>query len=191
MDTSTPRQYSPLGQIFKKFLHTRLGARLAYFLGVSGFNRIDAVIVRANGSRERLWPSFNSRVDAGAALVSSLISGTTLGGISSPSSAKYIALSTSNLTPAKSDATLSGETASSGMARALATAGTYSAPSALDGAASYILTKTFTATGAITIVSTGIFDAASSGNLLAEANLASSAALSNGDTLTINWLVNI
>lgn len=191
MKTATPFQYTAFANFFKKFLHTKFGAMLAYYAGISGYNRVDAVIVRANGRVEKLWPSFNSRTDAGAALVSSLISGTTLGGISSPSSAKYIANSTSVLTPAKGDTTLTGEASTLGLGRAVAAAGTYTAPSVLDGAASYILTKTFTASGSITIASTGIFDAASSGNLLAEANLTTAAALGNGDTLTINWTVNV
>lgn len=190
METATPLQYSPLGSLIKKFLHTKIGAYIGYTLGISGFNRVDAYITRANGKVERLRPSYNARVDAGAALTASLISGTTLGGISSPLAAKYIAVSISSLTPAKGDTTLSGETALSGMTRALATAGTYVAPSVLDGAASYVLTKTFTATGPITIVSTAIFDAASTGNMLCEANLGSSAALANTDTLTINWGIN-
>lgn len=164
---------------------------MAYYMGISGFNRLDSYITRTNGTVERLWPSFNSRVDVGAALCASLISGTTLGGISSPLTAKYIALSTSSLTPAKGDTTLTGETSSSGMGRALATAGTYTAPASLDGAASYVLTKTFTASGSITIVSSAMFDAVSTGNMLAEANLTSSAALANGDTLTIQWAVNL
>lgn len=137
--------------------------------------------------------SFNSRVDAGAALAASLISGTTLGGLTSPSSAKYIAISTSSLTPAKGDTTLSGETSASGLARALGSAGTYTAPSTLDGAASYVLSKVFTAgvAGPTTIQSAAIFDAASLGNMLVEANLSSSAVLGLNDQLTINWTINL
>lgn len=191
MKTQIPFQYTAFGSIVKAFLHTKFGAYCGYVLGISGFNRVEVIITRANGAVERLMPSYNSRVNAGAALVASRVSGTTLGGISAPAGAAYIALSTSSLTPAAGDTTLSGETSSSGMGRALGTSGTYTAPASLDAAASYILTKTFTASGSIIIVSTGIFDAASSGNLLAEANLGSSAALSSGDTLTINWTVNI
>lgn len=217
---NAPFQYSVLGTLIKKFLHTKVGARVGYMLGVAGFNRVEAIVhkyvrdatspmflkrgeftkmreledgtkVQAVYRMGKVSYSYNARVDAGAAFASSLLSGTTLGGISAPAAAKYIACSTSSLTPAKGDTTLSGETAASSMGRALATAGTYVAPSVLDGAASYVLTKTFTSSGAITIVSTGIFDAASTGNMLAEANLTSSAVLANGDTLTINWTHNI
>lgn len=188
--TSVPFQYSLLGSIIKRILHTKVGAYLGYMIGISGFNMVEAVITRVDGTIERSF-AYNARVNAGAALCASLISGSTLGGISSPSAAKYLALSTSSLTPAAGDTTLSGETAASGMARALATAGGYSAPGSLDGAASYTLTKTFTATGTITIVSTAIFDAASTGNMLAEANLSASASLANGDLLAITWTVNL
>lgn len=180
-----------MGRFFKKLLHTKFGSWIGYVGGISGFNRLDIGITRTNGKKEHLRPSFNSRVNAGAALCASLISGTTLGGISSPSSAKYIALSTSSLTPAAGDTTLSGETAVSGLTRALATAGTYTAPVTLDGAASYVLTKVFTSGGSATIVSAAIFDAASTGNMLVEANLSGSAVLGNGDLITVNWTVNL
>ena len=180
-------------QLVKRFLHTRIGAFIGYHLGVSGFNRVDAYITRANGKVEFLGPSYNSRVNAGAALAASLISGTTLGGLTSPSAAKYIALSTSSLTPAAGDTTLSGETSVSGLGRALGSAGTYTAPASLDAGCSYVLSKVFTAgvTGPTTIQSAAIFDAASTGNMLVEANLSSSAVLGLNDQLTINWTVNL
>jgi hypothetical protein len=217
LNTPTPVQYSPIGQTIKKLLHTRIGAFIGFHLGISGFNRIENRIARfqryyeqgeplAKGEflqqiegrdkvgvyrADRLRFSYNSRVDAGAALCASLISGTTLGGISSPSTAKYIAVSPTTLTPAKGDTTLSGELSTNGFTRALATAGTYTAPASLDGAASYILTKTFTATGAQTVASAAIFDAASTGNMFVEGNFASSATLATNDTLTVNWTVNL
>ena len=193
MQTSTPTQYSKFGQIIKKVLHTKVGAFIGYHAGISGFNRIDATVILSSGKVKKLSPSYNSRVSVGAALNASLISGTTLGGISTPLPAKYIALSTSVLTPAMGDTTLSGETAVSGLARALGTSGTYTAPVALDGAASYVLTKTFTAgvTGPTTIQSAAIFDAVSTGNMFVEANLSSSATLALNDQLIINWTINL
>lgn len=193
MQTTIPKQYSKAGVLFKKFLHTKIGAFVGYHAGITGFNRLDATITRANGSVEHLSPVYNSRVDAGAALNASLISGTTLGSLTSPLAAKYIALSTSSLTAAKGDTTLSGETSVSGLARALGTAASYVAPSVLDGAASYILSKAFTmaAAGPTTIQSAAIFDAASTGNMFVEANLSASAVLVTGDVLTINWTVNV
>ena len=192
MHTKTPFQYSPLGQRIKSVLHTKLGARIGFFFGISGFNSIEAIITRANGKREVIR-SYNSRVNKGADLIASLITGASQNSITSPLPPKYIALSTSSLTPAAGDTTLTGETAASGLARALGTQGTYTGPSTLDGAASYIVSKTFTNTsaGSVTIVSAALFDAASSGNLFVEANLATSAVLAVNDQLTINWTVNL
>lgn len=186
-----PVQYSYVGKILKKVLHTKIGARIGYKIGISGFNRIDSYIRRANGNIEYLSPTYNSRVDKGAALNASLLSGSSLGSITSPLPPIYIALSTSSLTPAKTDTTLTGETSASGLGRALGTAGTYSAPSALDGAASFVVTKTFTAGTGATIVSAALFDAVSTGNLFVEANLSSSATLASGDQLTVNWTINL
>jgi len=190
LETKAPTQYTALGRFVKRFLHTKLGAFVGFTLGISGFNQIDVTITRADGRVEKLR-SFNSRVDAGAALCASLISGTTLGGISSPGAAKYIAVSSSSLSPAHGDTTLSGELAVNGFTRALATAGSYNAPSILDGVAFYVLTKTFTATGAQTVASAAIFDAASTGNMFTEGNFSSSASLSTNDTLQVNWTVNL
>jgi hypothetical protein len=188
--TKVPFQYTGIGRLIKKALHTKLGAFVGYHLGLSGFNQVEAIITRANGSIERSV-GYNARVDAGAALNASLISGTTLGGISSPAAAKYIALSTATLSPAKADTTLASEITTNGLGRALGTSGTYTAPSALDGAASYVLSKTFSATGTSTVVSAAIFDATSAGNMFVEANLSSSATVNNGDSLTISWTVNL
>lgn len=188
MQTSVPKQYSSVGILFKKFLHTKVGSLLGYHAGISGFNRLDAYV---NG--KRVGSSYNSRVDKGAALTASLMSGSSLGSISSPLPPLYIALSTSSLTPAKSDTTLSGETVVSGLARAIGTVGTYTAPSVLDGAASYVISKTFTAgvTGPTTIQSAALFDAASTGNMFVEANLSASAVLGLSDTLAITWTINL
>ncbi|HXI99064.1 MAG TPA: hypothetical protein VNG73_08975 [Gemmatimonadaceae bacterium] len=220
LTTKTPFARTPLGLVVNRFLHTRIGRIVGFAIGISGFNKIEGQVwrfqryyneteqlakdeivrpVTEGGAlgiyrldRKRLR-TFNSRVDAGAALVASLISGTTLGGISAPAVAKYIALSTSSLTPAKGDTTLSGETAASGLARAIATMGTYTAPASLDGGASWVATKTFTNTsaGSVTVVSAAIFDAAASGNMLVEGNLSTSAVLAINDQLIINWTINV
>jgi len=172
--------------MIKEFLHTKIGARVGFALGLRGFNRVIAI---HNG--KVFSKSYNSRTDKGAALMGSLMSGSSLGSITSPLPPLYIALSTSVLTPAAGDTTLSGETSVSGLGRALGTAGSYSAPASLDGAASYTVTKTFTAGGSAAINSTGLFDASSSGNLFAEANLSVTRNLVINDTLAITWTVNI
>lgn len=191
MKTNTPFQYSVLGSFIKKFLHTQIGSKMAYYMGISGFNRVDAIIIRVDGRKETLWPSFNARVNKGGDLIASLITGAAQNSISTPLPPKFIALSTSSLTPAAGDTTLTGETVVSGLARALGTQGSYVTPSVLDGAASYTVTKTFTAAGSATIVSAALFDAVSTGNLFVEANLSSSAVLVSGDQLAITWTVNL
>jgi len=174
----------------KGFLHTKLGAFVGYHLGISGYNRIDAVITRANGGTE-MKRSYNSRTDAGAALCASLISGSTLGGISSPAAPKYLAVSSATLTPAHGDTTLTSELSTNGFTRAAATAGSYSAPASLDAAASFTFTHTFTASGTQTVASAALFDAASTGNLYVEGNFASSSTLNSGDTLSVTWTINL
>ena len=215
MQQLSPLQYSPLGQMIKRILHTKIGAFIGYHLGVSGFNRIDATVEKfqrfSDGSMLKKGEylkdfdgriavyklqgksyAFNARTDIGASITASRMAGSTLGAASSPAAPLYIALSTATLTPNKADTTLDSETVVTGLARALGTAGTYTAPSVLDGAASYVLTKAFTNTGAnTTIVSAAIFDASSSGNLFVEANLSSSALVATGDILTITWTINL
>ena len=192
MKEKTPIQYSTgYSSLLKWFLHTKVGAKVGYVLGITGFNRIGATITRTNGKVEKLGFAYNARVAKGGDLIASLITGASQNSITSPLPPKYIALSTSTLTPANGDTTLSGETSSSGMGRALGTIGSYVTPSTLDGSASYIISKTFTASGTITIVSAALFDAVSTGNMFVEANLSSSATLNNGDVLTVNWTINL
>jgi hypothetical protein len=120
------------------------------------------------------------------------MTGTSLGSITTPLPAKYIALSTSSLTPVKTDTTLTGETVVAGLARVLGTIQNYVAPSTLDGAASFDIYNSFTLTGtATTVVSTALFDAVSTGNMFAEVNFASSATMTTNDVLQVTWTVNI
>lgn len=218
MMTQVPFQYSPAGRLVKKLLHTQFGARIGHALGLPGFNRLDVEHARfldycdakANPGRgrevrpvgdtglfgfyapARLIPGFNSRVDKGADLEASLLAATSFNSISSPNAPKYIALSTSTLTPAHGDTTLSGETSVAGLARAAGTPGSYTGPVSLDAACSFIITKTFTLTGsATTVVSAALFDASSVGNLYVEANFSSSAVMATNDQLTVNWTINL
>lgn len=178
------------GQFVKKLLHTKPGAFIGYHLGISGFNRIDAVLTRANGKIERTH-SYNSRTNSGAALCASLLAGTDLGSITSPGAPINLAVSSTTLTPADTDTTLSGEITTNGFARAAATPGSYTAPTTLDGAASFTLSHTFTATGSETINSAALFDALSGGNLYVEGNLSSAATPASGDTLALTWTINL
>ncbi len=185
-------------KLIQKILHTPyFGPMIGFYLGIKGFNRVKANIVRINGNLSmfdrflNMMPSFNSRVNIGGDLIGSLITGTSLNSIVSPLPPKYIALAdTSTITAAATDTTLAHETAVSGLTRALGTEGGYVRPTTLDGAASYTVTKTFTAGATGTIYAAALFDASSAGNMFVEANLSSSATLNSGDTLAITWTVN-
>jgi hypothetical protein len=185
-------------KIIHKILHLPyIGPAIGFYFGVKGYNRVKANILRVDGYfslKDRIFnliPSFNSRVNIGGDLIGSLITGTSLNSISSPLPPKYIALAdTSTITAAAADTTLSHETAASGLTRALGTQGGYTRPTTLDGAASYTVTKTFTAGATATVYAAALFDAASTGNMFVEANLSSSATLNSGDTLQITWTVN-
>ena len=194
-NTKVPIQYSKFGQSVKKILHTKIGAWVGYLAGLSGFNRIDTYIIRANGKIERLSPTYNARVNKGADLCASLLTGAAQNSISTPLPPKYIALQdTGTITAAYGDTALTHECVATGMTRALATIGSYTGPgTTLDGAASYQLTKTFTNTsgGSVTIYSAAVLDASSTGNMFVEANLSSSATLANNDSLAITWTVNL
>lgn len=190
MKTKTPFQYSKIGQLIKGIIHSKIGAFIAYKLGLSGFNRIDVIVRDSSGNLKNFSHSYNSRVNKGGDLIASLITGASQNSITSPLPPKYIALSTSSLTPAAGDTTLSGETSASGLARALGTIGSYVSPSSLDGAGSFVVSKTFTAGATATIQSAALFDAASTGNMFVEANLSASASVVSGDQITINWTVN-
>lgn len=184
--------------MIKKILHIPyIGPAIGFYAGIKGYNRVKVKIIRANRRLSlrdmflNLMPAFNSRVNKGADLIGSLITGTNLNSITSPLPPKYIALAdTSTITAAASDTTLSHETSASGMTRAAGTFGGYTGPSTLDGAASFTVTHTFTAGATVTIYAAALFDASSSGNMFVEANLSSSATLNSGDTLAITWTVN-
>ena len=153
--------------------------------GTLRHNTIVGVIERANGSIEHIAPVTNSRVDAGANFVANQISGT------SAAVANYMALSATTLTIAKTDTTLSGEITTNGCARALAAYGNYIAPATLNGTASYTLTYQWTATASQTVNSVAVFNAASAGTMLVEANLSQTYALNNGDKLSVVYTFSI
>lgn len=202
--TTVPAQHrDSVGiRLLKRFLKTQVGKHIAFSLGLKGFDRVGFRILRFQGfdadgkplyKPEPFRFSYNARVNKGADLQASLMSGSSLNSISSPTYPKYIALSTSSLTAAAGDTTLSGETSATGLARAAGTIQNYVGPSSLDGAASYDIFKQFTNTsgGSVTVQSSALFDAASTGNMFAEANLSSSATLANNDILQITWTVNL
>ncbi|HVB33709.1 MAG TPA: hypothetical protein VNJ52_04965 [Patescibacteria group bacterium] len=210
---------STIRGIVKRMLHNphlrQIGLALAFTLGFRGINRVQSahfkylrdyhgeklrrkeIVLKSDDGLSRVYLkprlsfNYNSRVNVGAKLAAYLLSGSNLGSLTSPAVPLYIALSTSTLTPAATDTTLSGETSVAGLGRALGTAQNYVAPSSLDGGASFDIYKSFTLTGtATTVVSTALFDAASSGNMFAEVNFATSAGMSTNDILQVTWTVN-
>jgi hypothetical protein len=156
-------------------------------------NKLEITLVDADGTRHVMPPTYNARVNVGAALSAYLLSGSNLGSLTSPNVPKYIALSTSTLTIAATDTTLSGETSATGMGRTAGTIGTYTAPGSLDGAASYLITNTFTNSSGstVTIGSSALFDASSGGNMFSEANFTSPIAVLNTQQLIITWTFNL
>jgi hypothetical protein len=211
-------QIAKYQSIKKWLLHTRWGAYFGFIMGDSRYKKISPIVNRfqrvyREGEKLRrkeiismigdtgvygvyksykIRPSYNSRVNVGAGLCAFLLSGSNLASLTSPAVFKYIALSTSSLTPAAGDTTLTGETSATGLGRVLGTIGTYTGPASLDGAASYVISNTFTNTsgGTVTIVSSALFDAVSTGNMCCEANLSSSVALANNDQVIIQWTNN-
>jgi hypothetical protein len=174
-------QFGEKTELITKALHA-----LGEDFGVGLNNHISPVIIRRDGTVEVCETVKNARVDAGASFVANQISGTVA------AVAKYLALSSSTtLTPAKADTTLASEITTNGLARASATYGGYTAPSTLNGTATFTLTYTWTATGTQVVGAVGIFNAASAGTLLCEAALSQSYTLNSGDSLALTYTLTV
>ncbi len=98
---------------------------------------------------------------------------------------KYIALSNDGTAITLDDTTIASEIVANGLSRAI---GTYQNHAA--GGRTYEITKTFTATGAQSCQKSGLFDASSSGSLLA-ALLFTQVNLNTNDTLAITWQIDV
>jgi hypothetical protein len=146
-----------------------------------GPNLVHAWVGRKDGTTEDLGISENLRTNAGADWQADVMGNTT-----QPQEAQYIGLTTNASAPAAGDTTLTSEIASGGLTRAQ---GVYSHTG---GTTSYKITYTFTASATHTAVAkAGLFNASSSGTMVFETLLSSTATLASGDTLTIEWTVNI
>ncbi len=179
--------------MIKKLLHTTVGARVGMGLGLSGFNQVTVEHIKAGETSGQKSTVYNARTDKGAAALASLMTGASQSGITSPLPPLYLALSTTTLTPAKTDTTLTGETSVAGLARVLGTVGSYTAPTTLDGVASYSITYSFVLTGSgpVTVNSVGLFDAISGGNLQYESNVGAPPVMNTGDTFALTWTINL
>lgn len=207
-----------MGKILKRILKLPIIRKIAFIVGTPGYNMIEMQAwryIRDYTPGELLMPwhhireinnetgkmgvyrkgglkiTFNARVNQGAALTAGLMSGSNLGGVSSPLPPKYIAISSSTLTPAAGDTTLTGEISTNGFTRVLTSGTAYVAPASLDAAASFQFQNTFTASGMQTVASSALFDAVSAGHMFAEANFSSSTTFSTSDQCTVVWTINI
>lgn len=129
--------------------------------------------------------SHNSRVDAGAAAIA--------GNIASSQVAifNYVALSTDTATPVKTDTVCPSEIVGSGLSREVSTFGSYTAPASLNGAASYLMTASWTATAAATVGKICMLNASSAGTLGFETLLGAPVTVANGDTINLTWTFNV
>jgi hypothetical protein len=142
-----------------------------------------------NGKWSHQDPVFNSRVNQGASWLAGI-----MGNSSGAASANYIGLTTDTGTPLATDTGLVSELATSGLSRAAATYGSYTAPASLNATASYVLSKTFTYTGSssVAVAKAGLFYAASSIFLAFEALLSAVATVAaSGDQIAISWTITI
>jgi len=138
-----------------------------------------------DASCARLSVTHNSRVDAGAAAVANNISGTQVAAFT------YAALSTDGTAVSKADTVCPSEIGTNGLARHVTAYGTYTPPSVLNGAASYQLTYTWSATGSSTVAKICLLNASSSGTMLFETLLGSPVSVLSGDSVVLVWTVNL
>lgn len=132
------------------------------------------------------------RTDAGKDFQSRVMGDTASTGTGSYAAATYIALTANATAPAAGDTTLTGEivTGGGGLIRAQA------AYAHTAGASTYTLTKTFTVNGSdsipVTVAKIGVFNASSSGTMVFETLLSSTAPLSAiGDQVQVTETVTI
>ncbi|MCS7140829.1 MAG: hypothetical protein NZ888_01420 [Candidatus Nitrosocaldus sp.] len=147
------------------------------------FNDRVLVTVERDGQIVYRYETHNLITDAGRNFIRQQAFGT-----ASNSTAQYIALSTDSTPPAAGDTSLAGEITGQGLARAQGTA-------TLGGTGQITISKKFTmesgANPTFTINKAGLFDQASGGTLVAVALISNPPTLQAGDSITINWQINI
>ena len=127
-------------------------------------------------------------------LVSNLITNAGMAGVASringsggEAAFTYIGTGTGTTAANATDTTLETELAASGLTRAAATASRVTTDVTDDSAR---LTKTFSVTGTVAVTESGVFNAASSGVLLAR-QVFSAVNVVNGDSLAITWTIDV
>jgi len=99
----------------------------------------------------------------------------------------YIAVGTGTTAAALTDTTLETETATSGLTRAASTNSRVTTDVTNDTAQ---FTKTFSVSGTVAVTESGVFDASSTGTLLARQTFSAINVVS-GDSLTITWKIDV
>lgn len=149
----------------------------------AGFYDKVLITVERNGNIIYRYETHNLITDAGKDFIKQQAFGT-----ASTSTAQYIALSTDSTAPNANDTTLAGEITSQGLERAQGTATS-------GGTGQITISKTFTMTSgnqtSFTINKAGLFDSSSGGTLVAVALISNPPTLQAGDSITINWQINI
>ena len=150
---------------------------------------IDVVVTRVDGSVEKHERVHNTRTNNGAAFWYQQLSTT-------PSTAAlaFLALSSSTLTIALTDASLVGIISTNGCGITAASVGGYVGPTGVTAGAAqgftYTLSHTWTnTTSATTVNSAGALTALASGVLVLESNLSTSVTLQVGDSLQLTWSI--
>nr|AFK24929.1 hypothetical protein Josef01_10c16_33 [uncultured archaeon] len=157
-----------------------LGTQQATTDGVGPHGYV-VVTVNRDGKEIYRHEDHNLITNAGKDFISAQIGSTSPG----TNGANYIALSSTTITPAAGDTTLSGEITGSGLQRAQ---GTYAHT---NGQNTFTVTRTFTATATVNNVqSAGLFTASSGGTMMAE-NTFTAVSLANNDQLTITWTITL
>jgi len=147
-------------------------------------NTFELEVLDTEGKRVSYSKTHNARVQAGAAAVAQAMFAAT--GIAF----KFFALSSSSgLTPANTDTTLSGEITTLGLARQAATMTIGSTTTGLNNTIQTTAVTSWSATGSITIYGGALFSAVSGGTLGFEATCTATP-VANGYTVNATWTLN-
>lgn len=156
---------------------------MEYKDSVSLSGRIKAILCHADGSYTEYDWTPNTVVNAGKAVVAGLLNGVVTNFFD------YIAIGTGSTAPAAGQTALVTEITTNGGQRAAST-NTRVTTTVTNDTAQLSLTYTFT--GTLTgIAETGIFDASSSGNMLARTLFSSAMNVVNTDVLTVVWQIKV
>ncbi len=141
--------------------------------------KVDFEVRGADGELKDKWSVYNSIMNVGFAQMA------LLAGDASAVPFTYLAVGTSNSAVSASQTALGAEISTSGLARAAATVSRVTTTQTND---TLQLVYTWTASGSQTVEEVGVFNAASTGTMLARALTGSHAVVLN-DTLTITYQV--